>query len=209
MAIPHVVAGEVARAAEQNALIDLVNANTNELADHETRITSNTSAITSQGNRITTLEGKPVGTNAGAYFGQWTDNNAQGNGTGQTISGSDGVKITEFVSAVGTPTGCSISGGTVTINQAGLWLVTVSLQYTAGSSVRALWLSQSNAASGAGLAKFGSVAGPSMDVQSASAFMRFTAGQQVSAYAAIWQSGSPLNIWRARSNTITVAWLGP
>lgn len=209
MAIPHVVAGNVARAAEQNALIDAVNNNTNSVASNTTAISSNASTISSQGNRITTLEGKPVGTNSGAYFGQWTDNNAQANGTGQQISGSDGVKITEFNTAVGTPTGCSISGGTVTINQAGLWLVMVSTQYTAGSSVRALWLSQSAAASGAGLAKVGSIAGPSMDVQSASGLIRFTAGQQVSAYGAIWQSGSPLNIWRAKSNTITVAWLGP
>lgn len=199
MALPHVNAGEVARAAEQNDLIDTVNS-------HTGSITSASNIIGDHATRIAAVEARASGTNAGAYFGQWIDNNDK---SGQTISGSVGVKLTPWTVAIGTPTGCSMSGGTLTVAQAGLWQVSVSVQYGAGTSLRALWLSNSAAASGSGLAKVGSVAGPSMDVQTATGMFRLSAGGVVSAYSAIWQGGADMAIYRALSNSLTAAWLGP
>lgn len=219
MAIPHVVAGNVARAAEQNTLIDAVNTNTNNVASNTTAINSNTSTITSQGNRITALEGKAVGTNAGAYFGQWSDAGGKVAGTkieniaGEPAGGdpgATGVKIADLTTAIGTPTGCSMNAGTLTVTQAGLWQVQFSAQYTGSSAVRALFAGKGNATNFvAGASRYGLIAGPSMDAQSSSATLRLAANETVSLYGALWTDASVLNVWKDKGNMFTAIWLGP
>ena len=202
--MPPLFDGTLVDAQKWNAHVDQINANTSGIANLEARTTNASTGNTALGNRVASLEALKL---PGAYMGQWTDNNARTEG--QTIDTNPGKKITENVVAVGTPTGCSMNGGTVTITQPGIWQINASLQYGAGTSVRAMWISKSNAASGDGLAKYGAVAGPSMDVQSSSATLRFAANEQFSVYAAVWQNGAPIRIYRALSNNVTAVWLGP
>lgn len=201
MAIPHVAAGAVAQAAAQNDLIDAVNTNTSGLDTAQGELASVTT-------RVSTLESRPSsGSNAGAYFGQWTDNNAGVSATGQTISSLGGQKVTEINVAQGSATGCRLTQGTLTVDQPGVWLVSASVQYQGSASVRAMWLSKGSAGSNPS-GKSGSVAGPSMDVQSADGVFRLAAGESVSVYSAVWK-GDPVIIFRALSNNLTAVWLGP
>lgn len=202
MALPHVNAGQPAKAAEQNDLIDATNANTAGVNQTQEDIAGVLS-------RLSTLEDAPSGgSNAGDYFGQWTDNNAAGSEKGQLISAEGGTKVTEINVAQGTPTGCRLSQGTLTVQQAGVWLVSASVQYEGGGSVRALWLSKGTVASNPS-GKSGSVAGPSMDVQSADGIFRLSEDESVSVYSAVWQGGAAVRIFRALSNNLTAVWLGP
>lgn len=199
--IPHVVANTAAKAAEQNALIDQVNTNTSGLGT-----TNNT--LTSYGTRITTLENKPSGgSNAGAYFGQWGDDNA---GTdGAKISGAGGNLINDIDYAVGTPVGCSMRAGTFTANQAGVWLLSISVQYGRYDQVRALWAASGTALSNPTTAKLGLIAGPAMDAQTTSLVTRLSAGAKLSIYAAVWNNGQDITVYRSHGNNVTAVWLGP
>ncbi|MGI8311896.1 hypothetical protein [Saccharopolyspora hattusasensis] len=212
MPIPHVTAGNVARASEQNALIDAVNTNTTNIASNTTAINGNTSTLNSYGTRITALESTDVGTDAGQYFGQWKD--AGGNVVGTAISGSGagaiGVKVADITTAIGTPVGCSMSAGTLTVTQAGLWMVLFSVQYTGSTSVRAAFAGTGNATNFTdGNTKYGTITGPSMDAQSGSAVLRLAANATVSIYAANWTASTTLNVWRAGATGLTAVWLGP
>lgn len=199
--IPHVVANSTAKAAEQNALIDQVNTNTSGLS-------TATSTLTSYGTRISTLENKPSGgSNAGAYFGQWGDDNAGANGV--VVTGAAGNRVVDIDYAVGTPVGCSLHAGTFTANQAGVWLLSISVQFIGGLQVRAIWASSGSANSAPTTAKLGLIAGPSMDAQTTSVLTRLSAGSTLSIYAAVWQNGDPLPVWRSHGNNVTASWLGP
>lgn len=179
----------VASSAHQNGLIEQVNTNTGDLNGHE--------------NRISTLETYGA---AGSFMGQWIDDGA---GVTQGFRNSTGHKVVGFTEPVVTPSGCSISDGTVTVSQSGLWLFTASAQYTGSASVRALWLSKSANASGSNLAKYGSIAGPSMDVQTVTSVFRLSAGEQISAYVAIWQNDAPIALFESNSCMMTAVWIGP
>lgn len=200
MALPHVNAGQPAKAAEQNDLIDTVNG-------HTASLSNNGTVLDEHDSRLSTLESTPSGgSDAARYFGQWTDNNRGGEGL--VINGAGGMKVTEINVAQGTPTGCRLSQGTLTVSQAGVWIVSASVQYEGNTSVRALWLSKGTAASNPS-GKSGSVAGPSMDVQSADGIFRLSENESVSVYAAVWQSSPAVRIYRALSNNLTAVWLGP
>lgn len=194
--IEHVQPNSVASSSHQNGLIDQVNANTRD-------ITSVTSNVTAHESRIETLESYGA---AGSFMGQWVDD---GEGFTQTFSQSGGHKVVGFTEPLIIPSGCSISNGTVTVSEGGLWMFTASTQYSGSSSIRALWLSKSANSSGSGLGKFGSIAGPSMDVQTATTVLRLNSGEQVSAYVGIWQGGSSIDLYEVESNTITAVWMGP
>ncbi len=204
MTLPHVVAGEVARAAEQNDLIDTVNG-------HATSITDAGVTFGQQDARITALEGQPTGSNAGAYFGQWTDAN---NGGGTVINegsggGRAGVKVTDIGTAIGTPVGCTLSAGTFTPTYAGTWALYGSVQYAANSPVRAMYFAISTAASAPTGTRYGLIGGPQMDAQSTGVVLKLNANQSVSIYAACWTTGASVQVWRALGNNVTAVWLGP
>lgn len=201
MALPHVNAGDVARAAAQNDLIDQVNSNTSGLGTAYT-------TLSSYGTRITTLENKPAsGSNAGAYMGQWGDDNA--GAAGVTLSGAGGNRIVDLDYPVGTPAGCSLRAGTFTANQAGLWLLSISIQYVAGTQVRAIWAASGTADVNPTTAKLGLLGGAAMDGQSTTVLTRLSAGSTLSIYGAVWQGGADLSVWRAHGNNVTAVWLGP
>lgn len=199
--IPHVVANTTAKAAEQNALIDQVNTNTSGIG------TAN-STLSSYDSRITTLENKPAGgSNSGTYFGQWGDDNA--GAAGAKVSGADGNIINDLDYAVGTPIGCSMRAGTFTANQAGVWLLSISVQYGRYDQVRALWAASGTAISAPTTAKLGLIAGPAMDAQSTSVLTRLSAGSKLSIYAAVWNGGQDIYVYRSHGNNVTAVWLGP
>lgn len=206
--IPYVQAQEVARASEQNALITQVNTNTNSIESNTAAIGSAGGTLTDLQTRVTTLEGKPAST-TGLYYGQWGDANTQVAGTSIPLQ-SSGVKITEFNTAKITPNGCSISGGTVTVNVAGKWDFRASVQYTGNNtSVRAAYFAISNASTFSSGTKYGLIGGPTMDAQSISAIINLSAGQQVSVYVAHWSGDKSLSIWPANTNLLTVSYIGP
>lgn len=205
MALPHVTAGEVARAAEQNDLIDTVNS-------HTGSITSASNIIGDHESRLDTVEAKPSGgSNAGTYFGQWTDAN---NGGGTTIyeasgGGRPGVKVTDIGTAIGTPVGCTLSAGTFTPTYAGTWALYGSVQYAANSPVRAMYFAISTAANSPTGSRYGLIGGPQMDAQSTSVALKLNANQAVSIYAACWTTNASVQVWRALGNNVTAVWLGP
>lgn len=211
MTLPNVVAGQVARAAEQNALIATVNSHTGTLNDAGV-------TLASQGSRITALEERPSGgTSAGTYIGQWTDNNAGSAGlsftTGATVAGTPsgaGMKVVDIGVPVGTPVGCTMNAGTFTPSYAGKWAFFAGVQYQgSNTAVRALYLAVSSAANSPSGVRYGLVGGPTMDAQSTSAVVTLTAGQAVSIYVALWTANSNLTVWRAQGNLFTAVWLGP
>ena len=145
---------------------------------------------------------------AGYYKGQWTD--AGGSVTGTLISGGNGNRIDDIgATSLETGSGCSISSGTFTATQAGAWLFQFTVQFTAGSQVRAIYLAKGNAASNPSGAKYGLLGASYGDALSSSARIVLTAGQTVSVYAAVWQGGANLNVWRSQGNNLTATWMGP
>lgn len=206
--IPLVRAGEVARASEQNALISQVNTNTQGISSNSTAIDTAGGILTDHGNRITALEDEPSASVTGLYYGQWKDNNT---GLGVTAPVNTSTKVVEYVTPVGTPNGCSISNGSVTVNVTGKWDFRASAQYTGqNNAVRALFFSLGDTAKPSGT-RYGLLGGPKMDAQSISAILTLTAGQKVSVYMAHWDGGdqTTLQIWAANTNLITCSYIGP
>ncbi|MDA3643775.1 hypothetical protein LZ318_11970 [Saccharopolyspora indica] len=209
--ISHVQAGSVASSAHQNGLIDQVNSNTRVAETVGTGVFTTTDTVSSWATQVQAALGRPQ---AGAFFGQWTDNNG---GAGVNVDnasggGGDGVKMTDIGTAIGTPVGCSLSNGTFTANNAGLWMLNLSLQTIGGADnigIRAIYFALGNAANTPAGTKYGLIAaGQDSTALSTSTVVRLNAGQQVSSYMAIWTAGGKTTIWRARGNLLTATWIG-
>lgn len=206
--IPPVQAGNVAKSAEQNALITQVNANTGVIGSGVFTETDTISAwATSAQSQLTTLTNRKQ---PGGYYGEWTDNNAGGGDTTQTIDTPDqGEKVTVYTNQVVAPTGMSMSGGTVTVTNAGLYLVAASIQTVRNdATVIAMWIAKGSGASSAGV-KYGPTSGYRSDVLSATGVVRLAAGGAVSVYAANWQGTPSIQLWRGNGNNLSVTYLGP
>lgn len=211
--IPYVQAQQVAKASEQNALITQVNTNTNAIESNTAAIGSAGGTLSNLQSRLTTLENKPAGNTVGTYFGQWTD---ASNGSGTIINkkvdndnADKGLKVTDITAASGTPVGCSMSAGTFTTPNAGLWQFNFSVQYQPSTAVRAIFLCLGTASVFSGGSRLGLLGGPSMDAQSSSCVVRLTANQQMSIYSACWTLNGTVTVWRALGNNFTATWLGP
>lgn len=211
------VAGNVAVAAEYNNVV-------NNVLDLNDRVTDTTAVIgtgvftetdtvsawaTSAQSQLTTLANRKQ---PGGYYGEWTDNNAQNNPPdgGQLIdTAGEGEKLTVYTNAVGTPTGMSMSGGTVTVTNAGLYQINASIQLVTNSSTLiAMWIAKGSGASSSGV-KYGPTSGYRSDVLSASGVVRLAANGTVSVYAAVWQGTPAIRLWRANGNNLSVTYLGP
>lgn len=205
MALPHVNAGQPAKAAEQNDLIDTVNG-------HTASLSNNGSVLDEHASRLSTLEYAPSGGggDAGRYFGQWGDPNNSTEGT-MINTGSAGTKIGDFTRDLASPQGCRLVGGSVILDVTGKWHLAAQAQYTGqNNAVRAIYFALSDAAAfPVGYVKYGLLAGPTMDAQSTSAVLNVTAGQAVSLYVAHWGgNGGAFRVWRANTNLFTASYIG-
>lgn len=201
VSMANAVAGQPAIAAEYNKVVS-------NIVDLDSRVTTNTSGLSSGNSRITALE---AGKSA-QFSGTWTDiNNAS---AGQQIlnasgGGASGVKITDISVASGTPVGCSFSNGTFTSPNAGVWAFNASVQFQGGNTaIRALYFCQSNAANTPSGFKWGLWGIPSADSMATSAIMRLTANQPVSLYVAVWTTSGQVTIHRAGGITFSAVYLG-
>lgn len=204
--ITHVQPGDLARAAHQNGLIDQVNANTAVCETIGTGVFTETDTVsawaTAVQNRLDKLPG--------AYYGAWTDDNT-GNTDTQVIDASDsnGEKVMVYTNQLVTPTGMSMSNGTVTVANAGLYLVTASIQVTTNNgSLLAMWIANSSGSTSSGV-KYGPVSGYRADALSSTALMRLPANSPISVYAAVWQGTPAKSIWKQNGNNLVVCYLGP
>lgn len=143
---------------------------------------------------------------AGTYRGSWRDagsTNPIGEGgigvTGPTV-------VTDINTPIGTPVGCSLSNGTVTVSQPGMWSFQGTTQYGgSNSAIRAIYFVQGT--SPTARPRYGLFGGPSLDSMATDATFSLAAGQQVSLCTDIW-SGSGLGVWKSQGCTIIATWLG-
>src|SRR5690606_1447277 len=107
------------------------------------------------------------------------------------------------------PHGTSRAHVTVTVTNAGLYLVTASIQVTTNNgSLLAMWIANSSGSASSGV-KYGPVSGYRADALSSTALMRLPANSPISVYAAVWQGTPAKDIWKRNSNNLTVCYLGP
>ncbi|MCA1185700.1 hypothetical protein LCD36_04440 [Saccharopolyspora sp. 6T] len=216
--ISHVGFESVASSTHQNGLIDQVNTNTSTIATVDNTVSGHTTSINSLSTRmgtaessITSLQGQA---RAGAYSGDWTDNNALSGGVtitnaGSSSAGNAGVKAADLGVAVGTATGCSMSSGTFTPTIAGKWEFFFGVQFVGGSSaMRAIYLAVSTAANTPSGVKYGLNAAVS-DAISSGARIVLNANQSVSVYVACWTTSGSVQVWRAQGNLLSATWIGP
>lgn len=117
MAIPYVTAGEVALAAEQNALIDQSNATTDLAASNETRLTTAEGDIGGIDSRLSTLESAPA-----ARYYLATDQTGIVDGTDTRVMFDTVLVASPEVTASGT------GNTTFTLNRDGWWAIDVGLR---------------------------------------------------------------------------------
>ena len=214
------VAGDLALAAEYNNV-------TANVRDLDARVIANSSAINTANTNISTLESRTTDSSTGnvalgnrvtnlevlklpgAYFGQWTDNGSSTGWQKVDATSPDGEKLPIYNTAVGTPTGMTMSGGTVTVANAGLYLINASIQTVRNdATLIAMWIANSSGTSSAGMTKLGPTSGFRSDVLSSTAIVRLGANQPISVYAAVWQGTPGIDLWQAKGNVLTVAYLG-
>lgn len=147
---------------------------------------------------------------AGTYRGSWSDAgpanpNANPNGEGgMAVTGP--TLVTDINTPIGTAVGCSLSNGTVTVNQTGVWSFQGTTQYGGGNSaIRAVYFVQSTSPTAA--PKFGLFGAPSADSMATSATFTLAAGDKVSFCTDLW-SGSGLGVWKNKGCTIAATWMG-
>lgn len=217
MTLPTQTNGYVVLDTDWNALVNQINANSTNISSNttsintlNTRTTDASTGNTALGTRVTTLEGAAK---AGAYVGDWTDNNAASGGvtiSNATGGGANGVKVTDIGVVVSpSPVGCSMASGTFTPTVAGKWAFDFSVQFAGGSSaMRAIYLAISTAANTPSGVKYGLQADVS-DAISSSARIILNASQSVSIYCACWTTSGSVQVWRAQGNLLSATWIGP
>lgn len=190
--LPRLEQGHLVSAQDWNAHVDQIN--------------DNTAGLASGASRITALENRKQ---PGAYYGEWTDNNAGGGGQLIDQSTINGEKLTVYTNAVGTPVGMTMSGGTVTVDNAGLYLVNASIQTVRNdATLIAMWIAKGSGSTSSGV-KYGPTSGYRSDVLSATGVVRLAAGGTISVYAANWQGTPAIELYRANGNNLSVTYLGP
>lgn len=143
---------------------------------------------------------------SGTYRGSWCDPGTAkaGGDAGMAVTGP--TVVTDITTPIGTPVGCSLSAGTVTVTQPGIWSFQGTTQYAGGNSaIRAIYFVQS--ASSTASPKYGLFGTPSADSMATDATFSLAAGQQVSLCTDLW-SGSNLFTWLNQGCTIIATWLG-
>ena len=139
---------------------------------------------------------------AGVFAGSWRDANA----------GKEGAEVTrnqvvsDINTPMGTPVGCSLSAGTVTVTQAGVWSFQGSTQYRgSNTAMRAVFFVRGTNPDATPV--LGLLGAPSADSLATSAMFSLSAGEKVSLCTSRW-SGSGLFLWSSGGCTITATWLG-
>ncbi len=138
----------------------------------------------------------------GVYSGAWRDANTGKEGMAVT---GDHV-LTDITTALTSPTGCSLSQGTITVNQAGVWLFHGTTQYRGNNTaMRAVYFVHGTDPSAS--PKYGLLGAPSADSMATSAAFSLAEGEAVSFCTSRW-SGSNLVTWLTAGCTVMATWLG-
>lgn len=139
---------------------------------------------------------------AGIFGGLWRDANTGKEG----IAVTDKHVVTDITTPIGTPVGCSLSRGTVTVTQAGVWMFQGAAQYRgSNSAIRAVYFVRGS--DSAGMPRYGLLGAGSADSLSTSATFTLSAGDTVSFCTTRW-SGADLFVWSSGGSTVTATWLG-
>lgn len=154
----------------------------------------------------------PIGfaTPSGSYRGSWVDtgpSNPTANPNGEAGIAVTGPKVvTDITQPIGAPVGCSLSAGTVTVTQPGIWNFQGTTQYGGGNTaIRAIYFVQG--ASATATPKYGLFGTASADSMATDATFSLAAGDKVSLCTDLW-SGSNLWVWKNFGCTIIATWLG-
>ena len=138
----------------------------------------------------------------GAYSGAWRDANTGKEGMAVT---GDHV-VTTINTPLTSPTGCSLSQGTITVAQAGVWLFHGTTQYRGNNSaIRAVHIVRGT--DPAARPKYGLLGAPSADSMATSAVLTLSAGEKVSFCTSRW-TGADLWTWSSAGCTLMATWLG-
>lgn len=143
---------------------------------------------------------------AGTYGGSWSDagsTNPIGE-AGMAVTGP--TVVTDINTPIGSPVGCSLSNGTVTVNQPGVWSFQGTTQYGgSNSAIRAVYFVQST--SPTATPRYGLFGAPSADSMATAATFSLATGDKVSFCTDLW-SGSGLGVWKKQGCTVVATWLG-
>lgn len=138
----------------------------------------------------------------GAYSGAWRDANT--GAAGMAVTGDH--VVTDINTPLLSPTGCSLSRGTVTVTQPGVWLLQGTIQYRGdNTSMRAVHFVRGTNPSAS--PKYGLLGMPSGNSMATSATFTLAAGDTVSFCTSLW-SGGNLVTWLAAGCTVMATWLG-
>src|SRR5690606_22076373 len=113
-------------------------------------------------------------------------------------------KVMVYTNQLAAPTGMSMSNGTVTVANAGLYLVTASIQVTTNNgSLLAMWIANSSGSTSPGV-KYGPVSGYRADALSSTALMKLPDNSSISGYASGWHLTPAKSIKKQNGNNLVV-----
>lgn len=139
---------------------------------------------------------------AGTYGGAWRDTG--GNGAGSAVTGPR--LVTEITTPIGSPVGCSLSAGAVTVSRAGVWSFQGTTQYGgSNTAIRAIYFVRGTAPTGR--PRYGLLGTTAADSMATSATFTLAAGDTVSFCTDLW-SGTNLTTWVDQGCTVVATWLG-
>lgn len=147
---------------------------------------------------------------AGTYGGAWSDpGGAKGgvvNGAAVSMAVTGPLRVSEITTPIGTPVGCSLSSGTVTVSQPGVWSFQGTTQYMGNNTaIRAIYFVRGTAANAR--PRYGLLGTTAADSMATSATFTLAAGDTVSFCTDLW-SGSNLYTWLDQGCTVVATWLG-
>lgn len=148
---------------------------------------------------------------AGTYGGAWSDpggakGGLDGSGNALSMAVTGPLRVTEITTPIGTPVGCSLSSGTVTVAQPGIWSFQGTTQYMGNNTaIRAIYFVRGTSATAR--PRYGLLGTTAADSMATSATFTLAAGDTVSFCTDLW-SGSNLYTWLDQGCTVVATWLG-